>query len=250
MDEIPLDEVISWIKTSKYATVFSGAGISTESGVPDFRGPGGLWETYNPDVFSLSYFKSHPKEAWKSLKEIQQKSFGSAKPNKAHLVIAKLEKLKYIKAIITQNIDNLHQKAGSKNVVEFHGNSQKLVCLNCLRKTSYNRSVFWKSKLPKCNKCGGLLKPDFVFFEEPIPSQARRSSHILAQMSDLFILVGTSGAVMPAAGIPFLAKQNGAKIIEINIAPSDFTNKITDIFIKGKAGVVFSKIAELMKIKI
>ncbi|MHA1291775.1 MAG: NAD-dependent protein deacylase [Promethearchaeota archaeon] len=233
-----------WILKSKHTVIFSGAGISVESGIPPFRGKNGLWNKYDPIFLHKNYFKAHPKESWVLIKEIFYDFFGQANPNEAHYIIAELEKKKIIKAIITQNIDNLHQKAGSQNVIEFHGTAQILTCMECKKKINYG--IHLNDLPPHCPKCGGLLKPDFVFFGEPIPSSAYNESIKNAELADLFILVGTTGEIMPASAIPYIAKKNGAKFIEVNIKPSKYTHTIVDIFLKGKATEIFLKLKELL----
>ena len=169
------------------------------------------------------------------------------KPNKAHYFLAELEKKSLLKGIITQNIDNLHQKAGSKNVIEFHGTANKLECINCKSKF-FSNAVSLEKLPPLCPKCKGILKPDFVFFGEPIPSEAFEKSIQLMQNADAVLIIGTTGEIMPASELPYIAKQNGAKIIEINIEESKYTNKITDIFLKDKATVASEKLEKEIKL--
>lgn len=233
-----------WILDSKYTVIFSGAGVSVESGIPPFRGENGLWSKYDPIFLETSYFKKYPKKSWDLIKEIFYDFFGRANPNEAHYIIAELEKKGLIDAIITQNIDNLHQKAGSKNVVEFHGTSKTLTCLNCIQK--FNSEKFLNKLPPHCPKCDGLLKPDFVFFSEPIPVKAQTLSNRYASMAELFILVGTTGEIMPASLIPYLARELGARIIEINIEPTKYTQTIVDILLKGKATKVFMNLKKYL----
>ena len=235
-----------WILESKYTVLFTGAGVSVESGIPPFRGENGLWMKYDPTFLLISYFKNNPKKSWELIKEIFYDFFGRAKPNDAHWIIAELEKKGLIDAIITQNIDNLHQKAGSKNVVEFHGTSKTVTCLNCTQK--FISDKFLNKLPPHCPKCSGLLKPDFVFFNEPIPSEVHKLSSKCVLMSDLFILVGTTGEIKPASEIPYFARKNGAKIIEINIKPTIYTRGIVDVFLKGKATEVFLKLKKSLYI--
>ena len=217
-----------------------------ESGIPPFRGENGLWSKFDPIFLDINYFHRNPRESWELIKEIFYDFIGKAKPNAAHFALAEMEKLGYVKAVITQNIDNLHQQAGSKEVYEFHGNSRDLVCINCGKIHSVEKTNF--SKLPpKCDKCGNILKPDFVFFGEPMPEPARTDSFTEAKRADVFILVGTMGEIMPASIIPIEAKRNGAKIIEVNTQPSNYTNKITDIFLEGKATKIMKKLLELLK---
>ncbi|PKK83769.1 MAG: RNA polymerase subunit sigma [candidate division Zixibacteria bacterium HGW-Zixibacteria-1] len=222
------------VRSSQRITAFTGAGISVESGIPPFRGEGGLWEKYDPGYLEINYFRAHPAKSWPVIKEIFYDFFGSARPNAAHLALAELEKKEILQTVITQNIDNLHQAAGSKEVYEFHGNSQYLICDNCAGR--YHVSQINLDELPPCcRQCGGLLKPDFVFFGETVPQEVYSKAVLEAQMSDLFILIGTTGEVMPAALIPPLAKSNGTSILEINVEPSNYTDRISDIFIRAKA---------------
>lgn len=235
------------IRHSRHVTVFTGAGVSVESGVPPFRGENGLWNEYDPIILDLKNFYKHPEESWLTIKEIFYDYFGKAKPNAAHRVIARLEADGYVQAVITQNIDNLHQEAGSKNVFEFHGNSRELVCTECGAKYPVTEEILQELP-PKCEKCGEILKPDFVFFGEAIPDRAEKLSFEEAEKADLFIVIGTTGEVQPASLIPVVARSKGAKILEINIKKSNFTDDITDLFIQEKASLAMKKIeAELYK---
>jgi len=227
-------EAATLLKKSRDTTVFTGAGISVESNIPPFRGEGGIWNKYDPKYVEISYFYQNPKDSWLVLKEIFFDHFGKAKPNYAHIGIVELEKLGIVKAVITQNIDNLHQEAGSTLVHEFHGNLNKLVCTDC-GKLFHRQDVNLEADIPLCRFCNSLLKPDCVFFGEPIPEPAGSESFALTGNSDIILVIGTTGEVMPACNIPFIAKNNGAKIIEINLHESNFTSTITDIFLKGKA---------------
>ncbi|MFZ5980153.1 MAG: SIR2 family NAD-dependent protein deacylase [Candidatus Zixiibacteriota bacterium] len=222
------------IKNARRVTGFTGAGISVESGIPPFRGEGGLWSKYDPTCLEIDYFRAHPKAAWKVIKEIFYDFFSEAIPNAAHRGLAHMERKGLLQTVITQNIDNLHQEAGSTHVFEFHGNSKYLVCLNC-DKVFHHSEIGFDTLPPSCAACGGLLKPDFVFFGEPIPEQAHTRAIEEARSSDVFLLIGTTGEVMPAAFIPPLAKQNGALIIEMNVEKSNYTDRITDIFLQAKA---------------
>ena len=241
MDSAGLQQAVEWLKHSDYTTAFTGAGISVESGIPPFRGPQGLWSKYNPIVLDLDYFHQHPLESWKVIKEIFYDFFGKAKPNPAHHALAEMQKAGFLKNIITQNIDNLHQEAGSTDVIEFHGNSHTLVCTHCGKTFGIKNINF--DKLPvSCDACGALVKPDFIFFGEGIPPKAYEKSLEAAQKAKVFLVIGTTGEIMPASQIPILAKQNGAKMIEINTETSNYTHSITDIFLRGKASVVLKQI--------
>jgi len=233
-----------WISEANHTVAFTGAGISVESGIPPFRGENGLWSKYNPIFLDTQYFLSYPKKSWALIKEIFYDFFGQAKPNKAHYALAEIQKLGYLKSIITQNIDNLHQLAGSKNVIEFHGTSRTLTCIKC--HTQFDDKTLIEMIPPRCPECEGLLKPDFVFFGEPIPTEAHNNSIMEASLADVFILIGTTGEIMPASAIPFIAAKNNAKFIEINIEKSNYSDTIVDIFLKGKASVVLGKILEML----
>jgi NAD-dependent deacetylase len=234
------------IKQSKYTVAFTGAGISVESGIPPFRGPQGLWSKYDPIVLDIDYFYSNSLEAWKVIRELFYDFFGKANPNPGHLVLAEWEHKGYIKSVITQNIDSLHQQAGSKVVYEFHGTADILVCTKCGKKHQ-SKHINLNVLPPGCLSCNGLLKPDFIFFGEGIPHHASTNSFADARKSDVFIVIGTTGEVMPASMLPFTAKEKGSIIIEINPEISNFTNNITDIYLKGKAGEILPKINDFIK---
>ncbi len=231
------------IKRSRFTTAFTGAGISVESGIPSFRGSGGLWEKYDPKVLDLQYFMHDPAGSWVVIREIFYDFLGMAKPNKAHLVLARMEKEGMLGRTITQNIDNLHQEAGSAIISEFHGNSKNLRCLACHR-------LYRSGKIsldhfpPTCLECGGILKPDFVFFGEAIPHIAMAEAYEAASISDVFLIIGTTGEVMPANQVPLMAKECGATIIEVNPSPSNYTATVTDIFLQGKATEVMQQLEE------
>ncbi len=230
------------IKSAKRVCAFTGAGISVESGIPPFRGQGGLWNQYDPKFIEIDYFHEHNKESWALIKEIFYDFFGRAKPNAAHQAIAELETRGLVKTVITQNIDNLHQEAGSKNVLEFHGTASRMVCLDC-HKTFAATDIDLNQLPPECPNCAvGRLKPDFIFFGEGIPEPARSLSFKEAELADVFIVVGTTGEVMPACMIPAAASQNGASVIEVNTSPSRFTGSVTDIFLQGPATSVMTKL--------
>jgi NAD-dependent deacetylase len=234
-------EAAKLIKNSKQTGAFTGSGISVESGIPPFRGENGIWAKYDPQTLELHYFFNYPEESWKVIKKIFYDYFGAAKFNRAHEVLAILEQKGILKGVTTQNIDNLHQEAGSKTVYEFHGNSKKLICTGCRKHFEVDDSVF-KKLPPYCLNCNGLLKPDFIFFGENIPMDAYQNSIKLSESSDVFLVIGTTGEVMPANQMPVNAKRAGAKIIEVNTEPSRFTSNITDIFLRGRASEVMDKL--------
>ncbi|MEA2096908.1 MAG: NAD-dependent deacylase [Candidatus Cloacimonadota bacterium] len=235
------------IRNAKHITAFTGAGISVESGIPPFRGENGLWSKFNPIFLDINYFHHNPLKSWKLIKEIFYDFFGKAKPNSAHFALAEMGKRSLLKTVITQNIDNLHQEAGSKEIYEFHGTSRNLICTNCNKIYSANKTDL-SNLPPKCKNCGTVLKPDFIFFGEPIPEPARTNSFLETEKADVFILIGTTGEIIPASIIPFEAKRNGAKIIEVNIQPSNYTNTITDVFLQGKATEIMEKLLKSFEV--
>ena len=235
------------IKDANRAVAFTGAGISVESGIPPFRGEDGLWSKYDPTFLNIAYFSQRPKESWILIKEIFYDFFGQAKPNAAHYALAALEQNGLIQATITQNIDNLHHEAGSKTVYEFHGTSQYLVCSTC--RNRYHVSEINLNELPPlCKSCGHVLRPDFVFFGEPIPSDANTASFHEAEVADVFLLIGTTGEIMPASMIPHAAKRHGAIIIEVNPKESNYSRSITDVFIRAKATEAMARLAQELQV--
>jgi len=222
------------IKNARTLTAFTGAGISVESGIAPFRGTDGIWNTFDPKYLELTYFLNHPQESWQIIRQLFFENFERAGPNTAHKVLARLEAAGLLKAVITQNIDNLHTRAGSENVIEFHGNSRNLVCTRCSFTTPVHAGL-WENLPPACPDCRAILKPDFVFFGETIPEDAFTRSFVWANRSDVMLVIGSTGEVYPAASVPEHAKQAGAQIIEINPHPSGFTKRITDVFLQGKA---------------
>ncbi len=243
--EEELKQAAKLIKDARFTTAYTGAGISVESGIPPFRGDAGLWSKYDPKVLEISYFKENPSESWKVIKEIFYDFFGKAKPNKAHQVLSRLEASGMLGRTITQNIDNLHQEAGSKQVYEFHGNLKNLICLTCHRKYRADE-ISLDHPPPTCRECGGLLKPDFIFFGEAIPQGPLSAAYEAASISDVFLIIGTTGEVMPANQFPYMAKSNGSSIIEINLEPSSYTAPITDIFIQAKATEVMINLEAIL----
>jgi NAD-dependent deacetylase len=248
----PIRDAAALIRSARYLTAFTGAGISVESGIPPFRGPGGLWGKYDPRTLELDYFLAHPADAWPVIREIFYDNFGRARPNRAHEVLARWETagagpdgLGRLRALITQNIDNLHHAAGSRNIIEFHGNSRRLLCLACGERVDAAPSLL--ADLPPRCPCGGMYKPDFIFFGEGIPPQAHARSQEAAAKTDVMLVVGSTGEVFPAALVPRWASEAGAKIIEINPEPSAFTGSLADIHIALKAGEAFGLLQEELR---
>lgn len=235
--EQDLVKAAGWIVNAKHLVAFTGAGISVESGIPPFRGKGGIWSRYDPSVLDIEYFWSNPLESWKGIAEIFYTHFLDARPNPAHHLLSRLERKGLLKSVITQNIDNMHQEAGSQTVIEYHGNSKWLKCRLCGSRYSLPE-VSLETLPPRCTEDHEVLKPDFVFFGEAIPPDAASRSVQEVSSADLLLVVGTTGEVMPAGMLPSIAKSHGARVIEINPEGSAFTVSLTDLFLQGPAGEV------------
>ena len=229
------------IAAASNVVALTGAGISTESGIPPFRGKGGLWERFDPmEIAHIDAFMRDPAKVWNILVKEMKATLDTASPNDGHQGLAKLEKMGKLKTIITQNIDGLHQAAGNTDVIEFHGNFAWQRCMDCNNKYE-TRKVEMIEIPPRCG-CGGILRPDAVFFGEMIPSEAMWRSRQAANDCDLMLVVGTSAVVQPAALMPVIAKESGAKIVEINPESTPLTAEISSYLIKGKAGDVLNRI--------
>ncbi|MHA1674351.1 MAG: SIR2 family NAD-dependent protein deacylase [Promethearchaeota archaeon] len=211
---------IDLLRYSKNIVAFTGAGISTPSGIDDFRSPGGLWEQFNPLKYAnYTVFLKNPEFYWE-LERAMMPAYEKAKPNKAHKALVELEKKGNLKAIITQNADNFHQDAGSKvPIIEIHGNINRVHCMDC--HTTIKRSYIQKrlkqgDDVPKCPECGGRVKPDVVLFNEPVADDLLEEATYYAENCDLMLILGSSLSVFPANQIPLLARKAGAKLIFIN----------------------------------
>ncbi len=248
-----LQKAADAIASARHLTAFTGAGISVESGIPPFRGPGGVWEKYDPDILDLDVFIRHPDRSWPAIRALFTSFLGTggrsaAQPNKAHQVLAQWEKDGRLKCTITQNIDGLHAAAGCHELVEYHGHCRTLTCLSCEKRFPLVETLPPPPAIPTCPVCGGLLKPDFIFFGEGIPYEAMERGEREARLTDCMVLVGTSGVVHPAAGIPPAAKYHGATLIEINPRPSPFTEQgLTDIFLPLGAVDAFTRLEPMVR---
>ena len=264
--EALIQKAADQIVKSKYAIGLTGAGISTESGIPDFRGPNGIW-TKNPDAERKAYqsyarFQQNPKQYW--IERMEGMSLlgdlVNAKPNPGHFALAELEKLSLLKCVITQNIDNLHQKAGTRRVLDYHGNISLYRCYSC--DTRFNPDEFDLERLaaedrlpPLCKSCNGVLKSDVVHFHEAIPGDVAQQSQEEAGKCDLMLICGTSAVVYPFAYLPRIAKKGRAGketvIIEINYDRTPLTDEgISDYLIQGKTGIILPQLLEEVKKRI
>jgi NAD-dependent deacetylase len=227
--------------------VFTGAGISTESGIPDFRSPGGIWTKFDPDDFTIDKFLRSPdtrEKQWRLLHE--GGLIADSEPNRAHFAVADLEKMGKLSCVITQNVDNLHQKAGNApdKVYELHGNMKRVRCMSC-NKSYPMQEVLEKyistNDVPVCEECQGILKPDAVFFGESLPQKTLQSAIHHSAQCDLFIVIGSSLVVYPAASLPMYAKEAGAKLVIINQAETPY-DATADVVIHHSAGDVMQGI--------
>jgi NAD-dependent deacetylase len=246
MDNQLIQRAAKDILNSKKTIAFTGAGISVESGIPDFRSAGGLWEKFDPEEYAhIQAFYSNPDRVWLMLKDMFSLIL-AAKPNPAHIGLAELERMGLLSSIVTQNVDGLHQAAGNKNVIEFHGTHRTLSCLKCSTKID-GTSLKMEDLPPRCSRCSSLLKPDVVFFGEAIPWEAQVSSLKESKSCNVVLVIGTSAIVYPAASIPYTAKERGATVIEINKESTPLTHQISDYFIFGSAGEIVPAIVEEVK---
>jgi len=248
-EEKMTDELIaraaSDIVKAKKVVALTGAGMSVESGIAPFRGKGGIWEKYDPVEYAyIDVLRTNPGKTWILLSEMQ-KEILKAKPNPSHLGLAELERLGFLSSIITQNVDGLHHEAGNKNVIEFHGNHRQAYCMECGKQIK-SKEISLATLPPRCD-CGGVVRPDVVFFGEAIPPEAHTKPNQQTRSCNVMLVIGTSAEVQPAASLPDIAKSSGATIIEINIEETGFTGYTSDYFIKGKAGEILPKIVNKVK---
>ncbi|MBN1369351.1 MAG: NAD-dependent deacylase [Dehalococcoidaceae bacterium] len=244
-----LSLIAELILASRHAVIFTGAGVSTESGIPDFRSPGGIWDRFDQSAFNYSSFLSSrlSRQAhWELFRTLSH----HIEPNPAHFGVAELCRLGFVKAVITQNIDNLHQRAGVPDdlILELHGSMKNFTCLNCLAKYPLDNveALMRSAEVPECPHCHGILKPDVVFFGESLPRDAleRAASH--SRSSDLFIVIGSTLAVYPAAYMPEYALSSGAGLVIINLTATPMDN-MARVVMHSKAGEVIPEIVREVK---
>ena len=250
LNEVDMDDLIARavedLASAGKVTALTGAGISTESGIPPFRGKGGLWERFDPmEIAHIDALMRDPAKVWTILVKEMKQIVDTAQPNDAHKGLARLEKMGKLETVITQNIDGLHQVAGNTDVIEFHGTFAWQRCMDCGLK--YETSKVDISEIPPRCSCGGILRPDAVFFGEMIPQEALWRSRQIASDCDVMLVVGTSAVVQPAALMPVIAKQNGAKVIEINRERTPLTDDISDYLIMGRAGEIMNRIIAVLE---
>ena len=246
LHEADIERLVRDIKNASRIVALSGAGMSVESGIASFRGQGGLWEKYDPEEYGhINTLRYEPAKAWIMLSEMQREIL-KAKPNKGHYALAELEKMGKLRAIITQNVDGLHHVAGNRDVIEFHGHLQSVSCMDCGYQVS-SSDVCLDRLPPRCAKCNGPVKPDAVFFGEAIPPEALTRSHQESSTCDLMLVIGTSAMVYPAASMPEIAHDAGARVVEINPSETPLTGRISSYIVKGSSGDVLERVVQQLK---
>jgi NAD-dependent deacetylase len=235
------------IRRSRYLVALTGAGISTPSGIPDFRSEGsGLWTIYDPmEVASIWAFSRRPEAFFEWVRPLAR-MIREARPNPAHYALARLEAAGILKALITQNIDELHQKAGSRRVIEVHGHLREATCIRCYRKVPaapYLDAFLENGTIPRCEVCGGVLKPNVILFGEQLPAQAFLAAQQEARRADVFLVAGSSLEVAPAGDLPILAKEHGARLILINLSPTA-ADRYADLQIRGDVAEILPLLAD------
>jgi NAD-dependent protein deacetylase/lipoamidase len=246
--EDQIDRAADLIRHAHHAVALTGAGVSTPSGIPDFRSPtSGLWEKDNPMVVaSITSFRADPQVFYNWLRPLAELIL-YAQPNAAHLALAHLEQRGLIKAVITQNIDGLHQKAGTRRVLEVHGHMRQATCIRCYTQVPANSLVarfLLTGEAPRC-ECGGVFKPDAILFGEQLPVRVLNQAIAEVRRCDLLLVAGSSLHVVPAADLPFLAAENAANTIIVNLEPTDFDPR-ADLVIHGDVAEVLPRIVELL----
>jgi len=240
---LKFDEIlIEKLKKAENVLFFTGAGISAESGIPTFRGENGIWKKFKPEeLANFNAFISNPDLVWEWY-QYRRKIASQSEPNPGHYTIAEFEKHFKNITVVTQNVDNLHRRAGSSKIYELHGNIERNFCIEC--KTFYDSNEIKVSeKVPRCENCGGLIRPDVVWFGEALPQDVFTASEKEAENCDICFVVGTSAVVYPAAYIPITAKSSKAYMVEINIEPTEIT-RACDISLFGKSGEVLPKLLQ------
>jgi len=244
-----IERIAQWAAQARAGVAFTGAGISTESGIPDFRGPGGFWERNDASKFTIQNYirdPEHRKERWRQA--VERKSFmrTDVQPNAGHAALARLEQLGVIRGVITQNVDGLHEDAGSDLVVELHGNARRIGCLSCRESwpaADVLKRVHEGEEDPDCPYCGGILKSTTISFGQQLPQDAIEKAHVLSATADFFLVVGSSLVVYPAAAMPGVAKEAGAKLAIVNREPTD-QDYMADAVIHADAGPTLTAIVE------
>jgi len=249
-----IEKIAGLIVKSRKLVMFTGAGISTESGIPDFRGPGGLWTRFDPEDFTIDKFLNNTesrRKQWRIFKEGLMT--GKAQPNAAHIAIAELHRMGRLDCVITQNVDDLHQKAGlpDDSIFELHGNMKWAVCLECRNRYPFEEikaRIDAGEDIPACPNCGGTLKPDVVMFGEQLPYKVLDEAGRRSRAADLFIVVGSTLVVYPAAYMPAYAVESGARLVIINLGETPMDREAT-VLVSARAGETMAAIVSKVKEK-
>ncbi len=235
------------IDNSTKIAALTGAGISVDSGIPDFRSEGGLWRRYDPfEYATYERFLEDPSKFWTMGRELAEVIL-KARPNPAHYALAELERQGKLIGLITQNIDNLHQAAGSKKVIELHGNYLRATCMSCGKLyvgEDVHRRVVEGEIPPRCTDCGGILKSEAILFGEPLPEEAMAEAIKICRSTDLMLVIGTSLTVYPAAYLPQLARNAGAKVILVTLNDTD-KEHLADIVLEGRASEILPRLVDI-----
>ena len=246
MSDEAIEKIRDIIRNSEHIVAFSGAGLSAESGIPTYRGAGGLWSEYDPDKYAnISYFMRDPSYYWRFFRDVRYPILQEAQPNEGHYALAQMESQGKCEAVITQNIDGLHHEAGQQRVIELHGNTRRFYCLHCGFTLTMDEAfqLLDRELPPKCG-CGGLIRPDVVFFGESLPADALDEAAEAAARCDMFLVLGSSLVVQPAAQLPVIAKQRGATLIIINIGETPL-DVLADFVFDASASVILSQLLDL-----
>jgi NAD-dependent deacetylase len=243
-------EAAAVLRDSRYVISLVGAGISAESGIPTFRGPDGLWTRMGePPNNQYEQFLQDPTGWWRRRMSAQSSGemshWDSARPNPAHIALARLEEMGVMRHVITQNIDNLHQVAGTRSISEFHGNRFKLRCVGCNSRWERDELEVSPHRPPDCPHCGGMVKSDTVMFGEPIPPDAISRSFEEAERADCCLVIGTSAVVYPAANVPLIVRRNGGRLIEVNPLETALSG-ICHVVLRGPAGEVMPALVDAL----
>jgi len=243
----PSAELLRRLSRVQCVTVFTGAGMSVESGVPTFRGKEGIWSKFRPEeLATMDAFLRNPKLVWEWYAH-RRSIIADVQPNAGHRALVELEQMTKEFAVVTQNIDNLHRRAGSKTVIELHGNIERNYCLDCSRPHTGGEVVL-EEGVPHCQRCGGRVRPDVVWFGEMLPEEEWEAAVRATTAAEVFLSVGTSGVVYPAASLPLMAKRSGAYLVEVNTEPTPMTASV-DEYLEGRSGEILPQLVEALRLK-
>jgi len=249
-----LEILADMLRESSKSIAFTGAGVSTASGIPDFRSPGGVWTRYDPEDFQYSNFLSseHSRERYWEMSKEAYPLLRDARPNPCHTGLARLERMGLMHAVVTQNIDRLHQRGGfsPEQVVELHGNSMEAYCLSCDRRYDRDEVQAWleegRTKVPRCESCDGVLKPCTISFGQPMPEEETTRAFTLAEECELCLSIGSSLVVYPAAYVPERAKRTGARLVIMNMTETPLDPR-ADLVLRGRADEMMAELIPILE---